>query len=50
MNGQVKHRCVSCDTVLAADDSIGACEHGLLCDICRYDSQCLQCKREREAA
>lgn len=40
----VKHHCVSCDATIGPREEIGACEHGLLCEQCRYDSQCLQCK------
>ncbi len=44
----VKHRCASCNDVIPPmDTEIGACSHGLLCNLCRYDSQCLACKRER---
>lgn len=44
----VRTRCVSCDTPLFRNEDIGACDHGLLCDLCRFDNQCLQCKRERD--
>ena len=44
-----KQSCVSCgDVIDPRDNEIGACEHGLLCNICRYDSQCLQCKRSSD--
>jgi hypothetical protein len=49
---QVKHRCQSCGEAIPGDDrEIGTCDHGLLCNICRYDNQCLKCmaaKREAE--
>ncbi len=42
------HFCISCgDSIPSWDTAIGACDHGLLCNGCRYENQCLACKRER---
>ena len=49
-NGEkITHDCSSCGVRISNwDAEIGACEHGLLCNQCRYDNQCLACKRERD--
>lgn len=47
----VKSHCVSCgDRIPSWDKEIGACDHGLLCNVCRYENMCLQCKRDRDEA
>jgi hypothetical protein len=43
------HYCVSCGELLLLGDHIGVCQHGLLCEICRYDSHCPECKAKDDA-
>ena len=46
---QIKHYCVSCGQNLSIyGGPAGVCDHGLLCEVCRYESECPQCSLAEE--